>query len=272
MTLFICPVCGKPLETKDSSLVCSGGHCYDIARAGYVNLLMSNQSGAKRHGDDALMVGARASFLARGHYAPLLEAVCETALGCVEGCPVIVDAGCGEGYYTAGLSAYLAENGIAAGIAGIDISRDALRRAARRDENLQLAVASVFHMPVASKSADLILSIFAPVAPEQFRRILKPEGSLLCVVPLERHLWGLKQAVYDKPRLNPPEPKPPEGFRLEAGRDVRYRLSLSGEEARELFAMTPYMYKTGERDQAKLAALDSLETEVEFGIRVYSAQ
>ena len=36
-----------------------------------------------------------------------------------------------------------------------------------------------------------------------------------------------------------------------------------------LFQMTPYYYKTGARDQAKLRALDTLTTETEFALLIY---
>ena len=269
MTQFICPVCGQPLDIRGNSLVCGNRHCYDIARAGYVNLLMSNRSSAKRHGDDAAMLDARSAFLDGGHYAPLLDAVCACAEQYLDNGSIVVDAGCGEGYYTAGLRRYLAERGCIIDTVGIDISRDALKRASRRDRDLQLAVASVFNLPLAAKSADMLLCIFAPMAAEQFRRVLRRDGHLLCVVPLEQHLWELKQAVYDKPILNPSEPPAPDGFTLVNSRDVHYTLSLGGDDVRSLFAMTPYMYKTSARDQAKLAELDRLDTQVHFGIRVY---
>ena len=138
------------------------------------------------------------------------------------------------------------------------------------DVEHQAFVASVFNLPLAAKCADMVLCIFAPIAAEQFRRVLRRDGHLLCVVPLEQHLWELKQAVYDKPILNPSEPPAPDGFTLVDSRDVHYTLSLGGDDVRSLFAMTPYMYKTSARDQAKLAELDRLDTQVHFGIRIYS--
>lgn len=36
-----CPVCGGVLHREERSLRCGAGHCYDIARQGYVNLLRS---------------------------------------------------------------------------------------------------------------------------------------------------------------------------------------------------------------------------------------
>ena len=49
MPELTCPVCGGALHREERSLRCGAGHCYDLARQGYVNLLRTNQSKAKRH-------------------------------------------------------------------------------------------------------------------------------------------------------------------------------------------------------------------------------
>lgn len=96
-----CPVCGGVLHREERSLRCGAGHCYDIARQGYVNLLRSNQSKSKRHGDDKRMVAARTAFLDAGYYAPLRDAVAAAAAEFTADDADVLDAGCGEGYYTA---------------------------------------------------------------------------------------------------------------------------------------------------------------------------
>ena len=63
MPELTCPVCGGVLHREERSLRCDAGHCYDLARRGYVNLLRTNQSKDKRHGDDQRMVAARTAFL-----------------------------------------------------------------------------------------------------------------------------------------------------------------------------------------------------------------
>ncbi|MBO5859322.1 MAG: methyltransferase, partial [Clostridia bacterium] len=60
---FICPVCKNDFFKEDKSFKCSSGHCFDISKFGYVNLLMSSKSSLKHHGDDRLMVRARRDFL-----------------------------------------------------------------------------------------------------------------------------------------------------------------------------------------------------------------
>src|SRR5579872_5299607 len=96
-SLLVCPVCQMALRQVDSALICANKHSFDIAREGYVNLLLQ-----KRSGDAKEMLRARRSFLERGLYQPVSDAVNELArmhLPDTAGSPHILDAGCGEGYY-----------------------------------------------------------------------------------------------------------------------------------------------------------------------------
>ena len=104
-SLFCCPLCGGALTRRERSLFCPKGHCFDLSKEGYANLLPVGQKHAKFPGDDPGMVAARSQFLAAGYYLPLRRALEEAAVRFCRGRqrPVVVDCGCGEGYYTAGL-------------------------------------------------------------------------------------------------------------------------------------------------------------------------
>lgn len=264
-SFFCCPVCGGELIKTENSLRCRAGHCYDLAKKGYVNLLMSQQSGLKRHGDDALMARARSAFLDKGYYAPLRDALAQELSERVSSGGRILDAGCGECYYTC-----VASDIAGTSVGGIDISREALAQGAKRRCGAELAVAGVSRLPVASGSCEAMINFFAPIDAAEFGRVLREKGLLLRAVPLERHLFGLKAAVYEHPYENDPPREAIEGFRLLKRRDIRYVLRLDGAADLEaLFRMTPYYYKTGEEDQQRFAELTELETEIGFALLLY---
>lgn len=269
MLEIICPVCGEPLELVEKTYRCAKGHCFDRAKSGYVNLLPP-APGGKRHGDDKRMVKARTDFLDRGYYDPLAHAVADCVAGFGFDHVCLVDAGCGEGKYTVDVRNKLISLGRTVEIVGVDISKEALIQAARRSKEMTLCAASTAHMPLPDRCAHVVLNIFSPFMGGEFARVLKPEGRLIRVVPLERHLWELKALIYETPYENPAPEVEAEGFDLVDQRLLRYTIELnSGEEIMSLFQMTPYYYKTGASDQEKAAKAHYLRTTVEFGVFVY---
>jgi len=153
---------------------------------------------------------------------------------------------------------------------GVDISKDALAAGAKRTKQIKLAAASVYRLPVANKSCDMVLSLFAPVSAQEFSRVLRPGGILIRAIPLEKHLWSLKAAVYDRPYKNEADSGEAEGFEIVERREIRQRIHLTcNEDIINLFTMTPYYYKTSAEDQIKLKNMDELDTETAFGLLTY---
>lgn len=270
MGILICPVCAGNLEISGNSYVCPNRHSFDIARSGYVNLLLSKHAGKTVHGDNKLMVQARRDFLEKGYYALLCNALCDTVCGFAKNGSIIFDAGCGEGYYTAAVRDKIDQSDIAAEMYGIDVSKIAAEAAAKRKKQIAFAAASVFHIPAADQSCDVLMTLFAPYCGEEYHRILKPGGAMIMAIPGESHLWQLKQAVYDTPYKNEVKPYDLEGFEHTGVQRISYSISLdSQQDIRSLFSMTPYYYKTGRKEQERLAALRSLDTQVEFQLLTY---
>lgn len=255
---FICPVCKSKMFNLENSLRCLLGHSFDKAKEGYVNLLLKNASG-KRHGDDKLMVEARKSFLDKGYYLRLRERI-----GAILGSDnLVLDSGCGEGYYTS----YFAENNT---LLGIDISKDAVKAAAKRNKKATFAVASIAQIPLSDASVDAVVNIFAPDSQKEFLRILKRGGRLITAQPMENHLFELKQAIYENPYKNPPLNPQKDGFKINSVNEVKYKINLeTAEDIEALFKMTPYYYKTSAADQQKLKTLNSLTVSLEFVITEY---
>lgn len=264
MSRLVCPVCRSRLSTRERTLLCENRHSFDLARQGYVNLFLH---GGKQHGDNALMIDARRRFLSDGYYAPLANALGDTVAKHLKGDACLLDVGCGEGYYTAAIRASLGER---AEIYAFDISKDALKAAAKRNLDATLFVASAYDVPVENESMDGVCLFFSPYARKEILRVLKPGGFFFMAIPAERHLFGLKRVLYDKPYLNSPESTEIEGFRLVSDTRLQNEITLTDKETvAALFAMTPYYYKTPAEGKARLASLETLTTETDFRLLVY---
>ena len=265
--MFVCPVCKEELFEHEKSYLCKNSHCFDKSKFGYVNLLRSNQSSSKRHGDDRMMVRARRDFLDKGYYGFLKDKLCEICADELPENSVILDAGCGECYYS---SAILNTISADSQVYGIDISKDALEFASKRKSAVKTAVASLFNLPFADGSFDAVLNVFSPEAFEEFSRVLKKGGLLIRVIPLEKHLIELKELIYDKAYLNEIPDVEIDGFSLVCEHCISENLMVSeNQDLVNLFKMTPYYYKTGREDQMKIETVGGLTVTAQFCIRVY---
>ena len=270
MSQFRCPLCGGALTEIPGGLRCPVGHCFDRAKEGYVNLLPVNRKHSKTPGDDKGMVAARRAFLEKGWYRPLREALEALAVELTGPAPAVLDAGCGEGYYTGGVREALLAAGKMPEIAGIDISKAALQKAGKRYPGIEFAVASAYRLPAADESVDLLLNVFSPLAIEEFRRVLKPGGAYLYVVPGAEHLWELKEALYERPYPNEEKETPYEGFAYDRIVPVSYTVHLpSQEDIHALFQMTPYYWKTPREGAERLAAVSRMDCRIGFRVHVF---
>ena len=271
-SLLRCPLCRLPLVRGERSYTCPGGHSFDRSAAGYVHLLPPNQKHSRQPGDDKAMVAARSAFLEKGHYAPLRELLCRLVLEYAghSPSPALLDSGCGEGYYTCALHAALSRAGREPRTAGVDISKFALRRAARRLREGEFAVASVYRLPLMDGSVEVLTDVFSPLCPGEFARVTAPGGVFLYVVPSPRHLWEMKQVLYDAPYENPVKREEYPGFVWQDAVPLRYRLCLDDpEDIAALLAMTPYAWKTPRAGVERLRALDHLDVEAGFDVHIY---
>ena len=271
MSLFRCPICAAPLIREERTYRCPAGHSYDIAKEGYTYLLPPNQKHSAAPGDDKGMAAARREFLSKSYYEPLLNTLSSQILAHSGDSPEILDVGCGEGYYTDGIRRALVEAGKAPRMAGIDISKFILRYAAKRTKEVEFAVASCYHLPLADQSVDVLLNCFSPLAIEEFRRVLRPGGCFLYVVPAAEHLWEMKQVLYDQPYPNEEKETPYEGFAYESIVPVDAEITLPTQaDIHALFQMTPYYWKTPKEGCDRLAALDQLTTRISFRVHVFT--
>lgn len=269
---FLCPKCRGPLTKTDTAYVCPDGHSYDRAKEGYVHLLPVNKMHAKIPGDNKEMVAARRSFLESGSYGLFRDKLAELVQEAVQGnpAPVILDAGCGEGYYLRGVADALQNQGVTPVLMGFDISKFAVKAAAKRQKDGEFAVASIFDIPVADSAVDCLINVFAPMVESEFARVVKPGGVMIFAVPGVRHLYGLKEILYDDPYENPHKETDYDGFAFAGRVSVAGELHLTDPaQIQNLFAMTPYYWKTPVAGSRALAETTVLDTPIEFDFLVY---
>ncbi len=261
-SLFCCPVCGKELFFDGKSLRCENRHCFDISKEGYVNLLTGKGSAVS--GDDKMMVSSRTLFLDGGYYAPLRDGFCNLINTYKKEGSVLLDSGCGEGYYTKEYA------NLVTSAAGIDISKAALKHAAKVCRNAEFAVASAYRLPVADGTVDIIVNCFSPMAPEEFARVLKKDGYLLYAVPGENHLIELKNILYDSPYLNEVKTEQYVSFSHVTAHHIKTAFTLTEKEKiMGLYRMTPYTWTTPKDGADRLSAVERLDVTAEFYIHVY---
>jgi len=185
--MLLCTVrdCRLPLagaeETGGRRLFCAHGHSFDVARSGYINLLQPQDRRSKQPGDTPAAVAARRRLHDLGVTAPLLDGIAEF----VQASPgdVVLDAGCGDGFYLGSLTA---QSGCAGH--GVDISIPAVDAAARRyppgersgGGAVQWIVANVDRfVPCSNRAVSMVLSITGRMNAAEFRRVLQDDGRLL---------------------------------------------------------------------------------------------
>ena len=261
---LLCPICGETLTKQEKSYACPNRHSFDIARQGHVNLLPVQNKRSLNPGDTAQQVVSRRAFLDGGFYAPIRDTLC--ALAKDHGCTgPILDVGCGEGYYSAQLAKILD-----AELLGLDISKEAVRYAAGRYKHAAWICASAARLPVKEESVGLLTSLFALTVPEEFKRVLRPDGAYIQVLAAEDHLLGLKNIIY--PELHHKEkfttPDVP-GFRLEESCPVRFTFTVEGEQVQNLLSMTPHVYRIGKEGAEKLRQTEILTDTASCVLNLY---
>ena len=264
---LICPVCGEKLNRVDRACICPNRHSFDIARQGYVNLLVVNRKHSLNPGDTREQVLSRRAFLEAGYYAPILNTLTETARDLGITGPII-DVGCGEGYYSARLA-----QALQAELVGFDISKEAVRCAAAKYKGPTWLTATAAHIPVEDGSARLVTSLFALTLPEEFSRVLARDGYYFQVLACQDHLLGLKSVIYDELKFKEKDSVPElPGFTLTKSIPIRFTFTVDGEQIQNLFSMTPHVFRIGKEGALRLQQTRTLTDTASCVLNVYRKQ
>ena len=261
---LVCPICGERLCRGEKEYCCDNRHSFDIARQGHVNLLVVQQKHSLNPGDTREQVLSRRAFLEGGFYAPIADALCETAREMGAKGPVL-DVGCGEGYYCTRLAGALG-----AELLGLDISKEAVRCAAAKYKGPQWVCGTAAHLPVEDSSAGTLTSLFALTLPEEFHRVLRKDGLFFQVLAAQDHLLGLKSIIYPELKLKEKDSVPElPGFERIKSVPIRFTFTVEGEQVQNLLSMTPHVYRISREGAARLAATETLTDTASAVLNVY---
>lgn len=233
-----CPLCGGAFLKKDNSLICEKRHTYDIARQGYINFV----PGQREMFYKKELFDHRAQVFAAGVYAPVVARLTEMIDHCVPGeNRVLLDAGCGEGYYVKAVCPDRQMTRI-----GFDLSRDAVRLAARGRHSAAFFVADLKHIPMRDHTVDVLLDVFTPANYAEFGRVLAPHGVVIKLAPRSGYLRQLRALAGDRLRHTSYDDSDVERYAHERmdvlhQEAITYTVDVAPETAQHLARMTPML-------------------------------
>lgn len=287
---IICPICGSPMLVDAKTWRCDGSlndkhtqHAFDVARQGYVNLLPVQHKKSKQPGDSQESIMARQAFLRDGFYQPLQNAIKTMLDKHVLEHSIWLDVGCGDGYYTQSI----ADVHHIKQVLAIDISKAAIMALAKLSKQklskqqqrlwnrtsidetsneeaaskIMPLVATASKLPLKDNSMHGVSSIFSPILPDEFQRVIKKGGYLLIAKPAVGHLSSIRQQLFDDVREHDSDKflqqLADSGFNLLDTTTISAQMALNTQQLKNLLTMTPYSYRAkkikrdGLIDQAK---------------------
>jgi len=244
--LFRCPICKNEMGARDfKSIVCLKGHCFDIARTGYVNFLQR----ADKTGYDEGLFYSRNIVSESGLFDPMLRCISGMISSKVTKSSgksaMILDAGCGEGSQLGKIINDLHSSGIGKvqGV-GIDISKEGITMASKAHFGIIWCVADLTNFPLMNEQFDVIINILSPSNYEEFARVLKDDGILIKVVPGNSYLKELRDIFYGEANKREYSNQKvidnySRNFRVLDIQTVKYNKVVDKNELSHIIAMTP---------------------------------
>lgn len=244
LSRLCCPRCQSAFSLENNSLVCHERHCFDLSRKGYVNLAPAHDQEAEKY--SAQLFESRRLVFEHGFYEPVLQTVADLL---PRDKPfLLLDAGCGEGYYARDL----AQQFPLSEVLGVDLSRDAITAAARTQSRANWMVADLKHLPLQTGSADVLLDVLTPADYQEFSRVLAKDGLLIKVIPGRDYLCEVRKAVapwlrsgadYDNTRVLE---HLKENASIQSEHEIRITRPLTPEESHAFLRMTPMTFSVAE--------------------------
>ena len=106
--------------------------------------------------------------------------------------------------------------------------------------------------------------------PEEFKRVLRPDGLFFQVLAAEDHLLGLKSIIYPELKFKEKNTVPQvPGFELVKSVPIRFTFTVEGDQVQNLLGMTPHVCRITKEGAARLAATETLTDTASAVLKVY---
>ena len=192
--VFQCPICKDNMNLNDEgSFVCENRHCFDLSSKGYINFI-PNQKQIKYKKN--LFENRQEVFL-NGFYKNVSDEIYNVIIDYFKNEKFIniLDAGCGEGYYSLKLDH---KEGIKRNIFAMDIVKDAIKIASRNISSVKWIVGDISNIPLKANSINAIINILTPSSYDEFTRVLSDDGILIKVIPGNEYLKEIRNSIKDQ--------------------------------------------------------------------------
>jgi len=261
-----CPICNSRLNIVNNTLKCAENHSFDLAKQGYINLLVNKGSKNKIHGDSKEMLYARKLILSKGYYKEI-SCNLNTIINSFGIDNKVIDIGSGIGYYLDQLQKSNDKNTYY----GIDISKEGIKEASRINKEISYVVGTNNQLPFLDNSADIIYSIFSPINLEECLRVIKSKGHIITISPNQNHLGELKELVYEviieKDYLV--NDLFHSSIKKVDSKIIKKEITLNDYDLYQLFMMTPHYFKTPIKVKEKIKDIKEMKLTIDVVINVY---
>ena len=261
--IISCPVCSHLLIKEQNTYKCENNHTFDLAKEGYLNLLLNAK---KTSGDSKEMMAAK------GYYEKLSDRVNQRLKKSHSTDQAILDIGCGEGYYLSRFQKEIAPK--SSNFYGMDISKLGIRMAAKKNPMIHWLVANFANLPFKEKSVSTVLSMFAEYSVPEIDRILTDDGNIIIVRAANNHLIELKNIIYPEihEKIKTSSIKSFPGFSVEQ-ENFSYNVTIqSTEDLLSLLLMTPHYWKIKPEGIENLKKFESLKVTISIEIDLLKRQ
>lgn len=265
MHKLACPKCHQSMTLEEKTYRCTNNHCYDLAKAKYLNLLLNPDKSTNHPGDSKESLISRKNFLNQGYYDVILNEVLQSIKKYNPLPKDILDLGCGEGYYTAKIKEEFPQSQLY----GLDISKEAIQMATKYRKDIYWLVGNTKNIPILDHSIDIITALFTVINKDEIKRCLNENGYFIHVTANNHHLIEFKELIYDEVKVKSDEfIRLP--FEVIESYDFKKTIHLqSREDTINLLSMTPHYYHIKKERRHVLDTLGEFDVTIDIRITIY---